>query len=327
MSFRLIATRRVPAAWTAYLAARGVAVSEATEGLDRAAFAREAAACDGILAFLTDPIDAALIDACPRLKVVANVAVGTDNVDLAAAARRGVWVTNTPDCLTDAVADLTMGLILAAARRIVEADRFVREGRFQGWRWDLFQGLELAGATLGVVGFGRTGRAVARRAAAFGMRIVAVARRGVDPAAWPNMRFLSLDDLLALADVVTLHVPLTPQTRGLIGAEALARMKRGAILVNMARGPVVDEAALVQALREGRLTGAALDVFEREPLLAPGLAELPNVVLTPHIGSATVAAREQMMRIACDNVVAVARGESPAQAVTPPPVERPPSGR
>lgn len=302
MTFRAAASRRIDPEWKDLLAAGGIVLDDGPAPL-----AARAADAEGILSFLTDPVDAALIAGAPRLRVIANVAVGFDNIDLAAAARRGVHVTNTPGCLTDAVADLAWGLILAASRRIVEADRFVREGRFRGWAWDAFLGLELSGRTLGIAGFGRTGRAVARRAEGFGMAVEVLRRDGAN-----------LDELLARADVLTLHVPLTRETRHLVGRRELALMKPGAILVNVSRGPVVDEAELVAALRDGRLAAAALDVYEKEPELAEGLAALPNVVLTPHIGSATVAARRRMMRLACDNLLAVARGEEPPHPVSAP---------
>ncbi len=315
MTFRVVCARPVDPEWRDFLAAEGVALSAPARDGSRADFVRRAAGADGILSFLNDPVDGALISSAPRLAVIANVAVGFDNIDCAEAARRGIAVTHTPGCLDEAVADLTWGLILAAARRIVEADRFVRSGRFRGWAWDAFCGMELAGRTLGIAGFGGTGRAVARRAAGFGMRLAVLERAGMDLSGFPGIRPCSLDALLARSDVLTLHVPLTGRTRHLVGRREIARMKPGAILVNVSRGPVVDEKALVGALAAGRLSAAALDVYEREPALAPGLAGLPNVVLTPHIGSATTAARRRMMRMACENILAVARGEPPPNPV------------
>jgi len=258
----------------------------------------ELAGCDAVLCLLTDRIDAALFASAPGLRIVANMAVGTDNVDLAAARAAGVAVSNTPDVLTDATADLALALLLATARRLAWADRYVRGGGFTGWRPDVGIGLDVTGRTLGIVGNGRIGRAVAERARGFRMEVLTRARSGGTP----------LDELLARSDFVSLHVPLTPETRHLIGARELGLMKRTAVLVNTARGPVVDEAELVRALRLGRIAGAGLDVFEREPALAPGLADLPNVVLAPHVGSATIATRARMAEVAAQNIVAALSG-------------------
>ena len=218
-----------------------------------------------LVCLLTDRIDARVMDRAPALRVVANVAVGTDNVDVAEATRRGIWVTNTPEILTETTADLTWALLLAVARRVVEADAFTRAGRFLGWRLDLFQGTDVHGKSLAIVGMGRIGRAVAKRARGFGMRVTRDWRR---------------------AYFVSIHVPLTSRTRRMFGAREFSRMKRGAILINTARGPVVDEAALARALRSGRLGGAGLDVYEREPRVHAGLRRRRDVVLLPHIGSA-----------------------------------------
>ena len=261
--------------------------------------------CAGLLTMLADPIDDALL-ATPGLRVVAQHAVGVNNIDLEAARRRGVVVTHTPGVLTAATADLTLALLLATARRLVEADAYVRAGRFVGWSPTLLRGLELDGATLGIVGYGRIGQAVAQRASAFGMRILHHARSGGTP----------LADLLAQSDVVSLHCPLTPQTHHLIDAAALARMKPGSILLNTARGPVVDEAALVAALQRGQLGGAGLDVFEDEPRLHPGLRDLPSVVLAPHIGSATWTARRKMAVMTARDLVAVLQGQAPQHPVS-----------
>lgn len=256
--------------------------------------ARLVAGADGILALLIDRIDEAVLDAAgPQLRVVANFAVGYDNVDLEAAARRGIKVSNTPDVLTQAVAEHTFALILAVARRIVEGDRIVRERRFLRWGPSFLLGIELRGKTIAVVGPGRIGETVARIAEeGFGMHVVRLGRED------------GLHAVLARADVVTLHVPLTPETEHLIGRTELSAMKPGAILINTSRGPVVDEAALVEALRAGEIAGAALDVYEREPELAEGLAELDNVVLAPHTASATFEARSAMSRLAAENVIA-----------------------
>ncbi|SHE73771.1 Lactate dehydrogenase [Streptoalloteichus hindustanus] len=273
----------------------------------------------GVIALLTERVDEELLVAAgDQLRVVANVAVGFDNVDVAAAGRRGVVVTNTPDVLDEATADLAFGLLLAVSRRVVEADRFLRSGAPWSWAPTLFTGLDVsAGATLGIVGLGRIGMAVARRARAFRMRVLATGRRahGAEAAAL-GVQPSTLDELLERGDVVSLHCPLTPQTRHLIDERALARMKPTAILVNTARGPVVDEAALVAALRDGVIAGAGLDVFENEPEVHPGLLGLDNVVLVPHIGSAGLATRDAMGLLAIDNVAAVLAGRPPLTPVT-----------
>jgi glyoxylate reductase len=259
----------------------------------------DAAGADALLCLLTDRIDARFLESARQLRIVANMAVGTDNIDLAAAARLGIPVSNTPDVLTDATADLAFALLLAAARRLAWADRYVRGGGFVGWNPELGLGLDVTGRTLGIVGAGRIGRAVAERARGFRMEVLFHSRSGGTP----------LGELLERSDFVSLHVPLSVRTRHLIGAPELARMKRSAVLVNTARGPIVDEAALVHALRTGVIAAAGLDVFEHEPALAPGLRDLPNVVLAPHIGSATIATRARMAEVAARNIVAALRGE------------------
>lgn len=261
----------------------------------------------GLICFLTDRIGADVLDAAPGLRIVANVAVGYDNIDVAAARARGVIVTNTPDVLTGAVAELTWALILAVARRIAEGDRLVRRGGWKGWAFDFMLGTGLQGKQLGIIGRGRIGEAVAARAPAFGMSPVFSARPG-RPARSDEQ---SLDELLLGSDVITLHTPLTPDTRHLIDRRALARMKRSALLVNTARGPVLDEEALAWALRERLIAGAALDVYEREPLVHAALLELDNVVLAPHLGSATRETRTAMAELAVRNVVAVLSGQPP----------------
>lgn len=262
---------------------------------------------------LTDTVDGEFLDrAGEDLRVVANLAVGVDNVDLDEAARRGVIVTNTPDVLTESTADLTFGLLLAVERKIVEADAYLRSGRTWQWepRWML--GRDLAGLQLGIVGYGRIGRAVARRAAAFGMTVVALDGSSARAA---GVAVMELPELLSTSDVVSLHCPLTEQTHHLIGREQLRLMKPSAVLINSSRGPLVDEAALVDALRDHRLGGAGLDVFEFEPQLSDGLAALSNVVLTPHIGSAGVQTRDAMALLAVDNALAVLAGDRPVTPV------------
>jgi glyoxylate reductase len=238
--------------------------------------------------------------------VVANCAVGTDNVDLDACRRRGVVVTNTPGVLTEATADLTWLLILAVARRFREGDALIRSGSWDGWKPLELMGASLEGMTLGVYGFGRIGRAVARRAEAFGMKVLALVE-GDSPEAFER--------LLAVSDVLTLHAPLLPETRGRFGTAELARMKKGAILVNTARGPIVDEAALAAALASGHLGGAGLDVFEKEPAVHPALLSLPNVVLLPHLGSSTRQSRLAMARTACEEAVRVLGGQEPRHRI------------
>lgn len=264
----------------------------------------------GIITLVSDRIDAALLDARPGLRVVAQSAVGVDNIDREACRARGVVVTHTPDVLTEATADLTWALLLAVARRVGEGERLVRSERPWAWGPRLLLGRELFGATLGVVGLGRIGAAVARRAAGFGMRVVYATRRapGAPP---PGAERVGLDRLLAESDIVSLHVPLTDETRHLIDAGALASMKPGALLLNTARGPVVDEAALVDALASGHLGGAGLDVYEAEPRVHPGLLAREDVVLLPHIGSATVHTRQRMAALAVVDAARVLHGLPP----------------
>jgi len=282
----------------------------------RAELLRDVAGAAAVVSTLTERVDAAVLDAAgPGLRVVANVAVGYDNVDVAAASTRDVAVTNTPGVLDGATADLTMGLVLAAARRIAEGDRFLRTGTPWTWGPRMLTGLDLsAGATLGVVGYGRIGRAVARRARAFDMRVLAAPTRSPLPAD-EQIEFRELPDLLAESDVVTLRCPLTPATHHLVDDAALARMRPTALLVNTARGAVVDTDALVRALTAGRIAGAALDVFEDEPHVDPRLLALPQVVLTPHLGSAGDRTRSAMCGLAVRNVAEVLAGRPPLTPV------------
>jgi glyoxylate reductase len=272
---------------------------------------------EALIALLTVRVDRALLESAPRLRVVANAVVGYDNVDVAACRERGVVVTNTPDVLTDASADLAMALLLATVRRLPQAERSLRAGEFHGWGfWDYIGG-DVGGATLGIFGMGRIGQAVATRARAFGMRIRYTSRTPLPPGRERELEAERVDweTLLTTSDVLSLHAPLTPETRHRLDAAALARMKPGSYLVNTARGALVDEAALVRALREGPLAGAGLDVHEHEPEITPGLLELPNVVLLPHIGSATRRTRERMATLAARNVRAVLSGEAPLTPV------------
>jgi len=268
---------------------------------------------DAIVCLLTNRIDAAVLAAgTPRLKVVANVAVGYDNIDVDAAAEHGIAVCNTPGVLDETTADLAFLLILAAARRAWEAESDLRAGRWPGWDVDQYLGRDVHAAVLGVVGFGRVGQAVARRAAGFGMEVLHHTRRDTGVVGWRG----DLDALLAESGIVTLHVPLTDETRHLIDARRLALMKRDAVLVNTSRGPVVDEEALAVALEEGTIFAVGLDVYEREPEVHPRLLAAPRTVLLPHIGSATLATRTRMAQVAAENVVAVLAGARPKNAVT-----------
>jgi glyoxylate reductase len=268
--------------------------------------AERAAPADGLITLLTDQVHADLLDACPRLRVVANMAVGYDNLDVAELTRRGIPVGNTPGVLTESTAELTWALILGASRRLVEAANAVVSGQWLTWEPSFLLGQELCGAVLGIVGMGRIGQAVARRAAGFDMRVLAWSRQPKPlPGLGVEVRWVGLDELLASADVVSLHCALTPETHHLIGAAQLAQMKPSAVLVNTARGPVVDQPALAEALRTNRIAAAGLDVTEEEPI--PGddpLLRLPNCLVVPHIGSATVQARSKMADMAVDNVIA-----------------------
>ncbi len=318
----VLVTTRLPASVMARLeAACAVDVWRGPDAMPRPELLRRVAGRSGLVCVLTDRIDAEVLDAGRDLRVVANVAVGFDNLDRAAARSRGVILTNTPDVLTEATADLTWGLILSVLRRIAEGDRLVRRGGWTGWTLDFMLGSDPRGKQLGIVGLGRIGRAVARRAAVFGMRVAYATLPEADGTAAgagpardaeePSWAAMSLDELLATSDVVSLHVPLSPDTRHLIDRRALARMKRSAYLVNTARGPVVDEEALAWALREGLIAGAGLDVYEREPIVHEGLLGLENVVLAPHLGSASTETRTAMADLAARNVLAVLGGQPP----------------
>lgn len=264
---------------------------------------------DAAIVTLGDRIDATTIHAATRLKILANYAVGYNNIDLAAAQQRGLIVTNTPDVLTDATADLTWALLLATARRLVEGDALVRSGAWTGWSPTQLLGTEVSGKTLGIVGLGRIGQAVAQRAAGFRMTVLYHQRQPRTDASHPReWEYRSLQDLLKESDIVTIHAPLTPATRHLIGARELSWMKPTTFLINTARGPIVDEGALVEALTRGAIAGAGLDVYEEEPALHQTLTRLPQVILLPHIGSATLQARVQMGLICIKNIQAVLNG-------------------
>jgi glyoxylate reductase len=313
---RIVVTRTVPDAALAILAPAGdVWVNPDDRPLSPPELGAAVRGAAGVVTMLHDRVDDAFLDAAgDRLKVVANVATGTDNVVRDAVRRRGVVLTNTPDPVVDATADLTMALLLGVTRRVGEGDRLLRTGTRWSWSMSFMLGTGLQGKRLGLVGFGKIGQAVARRAVVFGMRVAYTARHERPDGGGVGAVRLPLPELLATSDVVSLHCPLTPETRHLIDGEALRAMRPDAYLVNTSRGPVVDEAALAEALREGRLRGAGLDVFEREPEVHPGLRESDAVLMTPHLGSATDETREEMATLAARNVVEVLAGRP---ALTP----------
>jgi len=316
---RIVVTRRIPDPAIELLEGAGdVWVSPHDRPLSADELHSAVAGADAAVTLLHDRVDDAFLDAAgPALRIVANVAVGYDNVDVEACARRGVVVSNTPGVLTEATADIAFALILMSTRRLGEGERLIRART--PWSWSMFfmLGTGLQGKTLGIVGLGKIGQATARRGRAFGMEIAYAGRRRAteEVEAELGARFVTLDELLATADVVTLHCPLSAETRHLIDAAALARMRPSAHLVNTTRGPVVDEAALAEALRAGAIAGAGLDVFEREPEVHPDLLELENVVLIPHLGSATIETRTAMGVLAAENVVAVLVGSAPVTPV------------
>lgn len=279
--------------------------------------ASELPGVDALICLVDDPVSAAVIQAADRLKIIASYAVGVNQIDRAAAAARGIYVTHTPNVLTDATADLTMALLLALSRRIVEGDRLVRTGGFAGWAPDLLLGRDLKNKVFGILGPGRIGKAVARRAKAFGMTVIATGRSPRDEADPDDPPRVSFDELLRRADVVSLHVPLTEETQHLFDAATFARMKRGSFLLNTSRGPVVDEVALTRALDTGPLAGAGLDVYENEPAITPALLDDDRVVLMPHAGSATVETRREMARMVVEDVRRVLAGDKPLRPVPP----------
>jgi glyoxylate reductase len=351
MAERIFVSRRIPEAGLRVLRENGAEViigqSDTELGLDRSALLDGIRACDVLVSLLTERLDAQALHAGARLRGIANMAVGYNNIDLATATSLGIPVSNTPGVLTDTTADLTWALLLALARRIPEAEQYLRAGQFRIWGPDLFLGADVSPGgsgrrkTLGIIGYGRIGRAVARRASGFDMRVLACslereeieARRGGESApersrpeaarpdqqapAAADVEWADLDTLLAESDFVTLHAPLSPETRHLIDERALRSMKPGAYLINVARGELVHEHALVRALQEGWIAGAALDVYEHEPALAAGLAACRNAVLVPHIGSASTDTRDRMAEMAASNALAHLRGEPAPNAVNP----------
>ena len=311
---RVVVTGRIPQVAVARLReSHDVDVWDSTEPIAREELLRRVAGADAVVSLLTEQIDADLLDAAgPQLQVVANVAVGYDNVDVPVCRERGVVVANTPDVLTEATADIALALILMSTRRLGEGERLIRGGEPWQWGMSFMLGSGLQGKTLGVIGLGGIGRATARRARAFGMDVVYSSRSACPPEVAEELgaRRLELPELLAAADVVSVHCPYSDDTHHLIGPAELAAMQPTAYLVNTARGPIVDEAALATALRDGQIAGAGLDVFEEEPAVHEGLLALANVVLLPHLGSATVETREAMATLAADNVLAVLSGGS-----------------
>ena len=314
----VVVTRAVPQAALELLAAHAtVDANVADVAYTPEELVSHAGSADALVALLTDRIDESIFARCPRLKVVANVAVGYDNVDVAAAAQHHVRVTNTPGVLTDATADFAWALLLAVTRNVVPADRFVRDGRFREWMMMEFHGAELAGRTLGIAGFGRIGAAVARRGRAFGMHVIYASPRRAAQALEEETgaHFVDKATLLAASDVLSLHVPLNASTRHYLGDPEFALMKASAFVINTARGPVIDEGALARALTSGAIRGAGIDVFEREPAVDPALLAAPNTVLAPHIASATTETRTRMALMAAENVIAVLGGRAPLNPV------------
>ncbi len=318
---RVYVTRQIPAPGMAIVTAAADATAWEREDVPppRDVLVREVASIDGLLSLLTDPIDAALMDAAPNLKVISNFAVGYDNIDIAAATARGIVVTNTPEVLTETVADFAFCLMLAAARRLVEADVYTRAGRWKTWEPLLLAGQDAHGATLGLIGLGRIGSAVARRAKGFGMRVLYYDLfRREDLEASQGIEFREMNDVLRTADFISVHVPLTAQTRHLVSAPQFAMMKPTAVFVNTSRGPVVDQAALTDALRMRTIYAAGLDVFEREPVdPADPLLKLDNAIVVPHIASASIPTRVKMATLAAENLVAVLEGRRPPNPVNP----------
>ncbi|SUZ62011.1 uncharacterized protein METZ01_LOCUS14865 [marine metagenome] len=320
MKSRVLVTNRIPAAVLQRLES-DLEIDYHTEkdALSRDQLLDRVRDKHGLLCVVTDTIDSRIIKAGSQLRVIANIAVGYDNIDIATAKKHGIVVTNTPEVLTESVAELTWGLILNVTRRVVEGDRLIQSGVWKGWALDFMLGMELFGKQLGVVGSGRIGRAVAARASVFGMKVVFAARKESNDTTdrsqltktLKDSSVMPLDRLLATSDVVSLHVPMTSDTHHLIDREALVNMKPSAYLVNTSRGPVVDEDALVVALRDGLIAGAALDVYEREPMVHSGLLGLSNVILSPHLGSATHETRTAMADLAARNLMEVLSGNSP----------------
>jgi len=318
---KVLITRKIPEKGMQILKDSGIdyILNEEDRPMSREEIEAKIKEVDAMIAMVYDKIDGSLLDMAPRLKIVANHAVGTDNIDISACTERKVAVTNTPGVLTDATADLAFTLILAAARHVVAADKFMREGRFNAWDPLLFNGTELKGKTLGIIGMGRIGQAVAKRSPGFGMKVVYYDERQLpeDKESALGATLLPLDEVVKNADFLSLHLPYFPEVHHLIDKRRLEMMKPGAYLINTARGPLVDEKSLVEHLRAGKIAGAALDVYEHEPMMAPGLADLENVTLLPHLGSATHEARSAMAAIAAQSVSDVISGKVPEHILNP----------
>ena len=317
---KIFLTGRIPDGVTAVLE-KGCDVESNKEDrpMERAALLELVQDKEGIISMITDRIDGKLMDRAPRLRMIAAMAVGYDNIDIGAATARGIPVSNTPGVLTDATAELAFALVLAAARRVVEMDGLTRRGGFRYWAPMLFLGTEVTGKTLGIIGLGRIGKAVTRRARGFNMKVLYHNRERIDAADERELKteYADLERLLRESDFVSLHVPLTEETKHIIGERELALMKPTAFLINTSRGPVVDEKALVKVLRERKIGGAGLDVYENEPALTPGLAELDNVTLLPHVGSGTLETRTRMAVLAVENLLAGLRGDVPPNILNP----------
>jgi glyoxylate reductase len=315
----VLVSRRLPEPVMTEMARRFTLIGEPQDRpMDRAELLKHVPRADALAVTLAETVDAELLDRAERLKIIAVYAVGYNNVDLAAAAARGIVVTNTPDVLTETTADLTWALILAVARGLPQAERALREGRWHGWNPTEFLGSDVHGRTLGLIGMGRIGRAVARRAGGFGMRVIYSSRHRLEAQeeAALNASEFPLSVVLETSDIVSIHTLLTPETKHLIGKTELALMQKTAFLINTARGPIMDEAALAQALAEGRLAGAGLDVYEEEPRVHPALLSLRNVVLLPHIGSATYETRIRMGMMVIENISAVLAGRDAPNRVS-----------
>ncbi|MFP4171248.1 MAG: 2-hydroxyacid dehydrogenase [Methanomassiliicoccales archaeon] len=314
---KILVTRRIPDAGLEILEEKAeIEVYEGDAPISRGELIDRVKDKQGLLCLLSDKVDAEVMDSAPELKVISNYAVGFDNIDVDAATDRGIMVTNTPGALTEATADLTWALIMSAARRIPESDAFMRAGRYEGWGPKLLLGRDVYGKTIGIIGLGDIGSAVARRARGFDMRILYHSRhRKPEKEEELGAEYAELDDLIRESDFLSPHVPLTEGTRHLIGERELDMMKDAAILINVSRGEVIDEGALVSALEEGRIAYAGLDVYENEPEMAPGLANLPNTVLTPHTGSATYTARDEMAVMAANDIILGIQGKRPENLV------------
>ncbi|MEO1403481.1 MAG: D-glycerate dehydrogenase [Cyanobacteria bacterium J06635_1] len=319
-TFRVFVTRQLPADLSALQQVADVEVWPERQPPSDAVLQAKIGSLDGLLCLLTDPIDQALIKAGPSLKVISQMAVGYDNIDIAAATARKIPVGHTPGVLTDATADLTWALLMAAARQVVAGDRFTRSGQWQTWEPALLLGPDVAGATLGIIGFGRIGQAVAKRALGFGMRILYHGRHRVAPELEEalNAGWVTLETLLQTSDFVTLHTPLTAATQHLINKDTLGQMKPSAMLINTARGPIIDSTALYDALSTGQIAGAAIDVTDPEPIkMDSPLLTLDNLIITPHIGSASQQTRETMAKIAIANLITGLKGEPLPHCVNP----------